>query len=107
MTSPVKIWRNQKKTTDLLGKIGEIISWTLVRVPPAGFESQAPYPVAIVELKMGGRIIAQLVDYEEKDLKYGRKVTTVIRKTSQPEDNEIIPYGIKVKPIWAGKSKGR
>jgi len=54
MLSPVKIWRNQKKTASLIGKTGKIVSWTVIRVPPADFTDQAPYPVVLVELTEGG-----------------------------------------------------
>lgn len=99
MTSPVKIWRNQKKTAALIGKKGKVISWTLVRIPPAGFESQAPYPVAVVKLEDGKIIIAQMVDYDQADLKSGQKVVTVVRRTMQTDGNDVIPYGIKVTPM--------
>lgn len=99
MNSPVKIWRNQKKIQSLLGKKGKIVSWTIVRVPPAGFSDQAPYPVVVVALE-GGTITAQLVDYQEKHLAFGQKVVTIIRRVTQPNTEGIIPYGIKVKPIW-------
>ena len=98
MLSPVKIWRNQKKTASLIGKTGKIVSWTVIRVPPADFTDQAPYPVVLVELTEGKRIIAQLVDYDSENLKQGQKVKTVIRRVIKPNSEGIIPYGIKVKP---------
>ncbi|MEK7119865.1 MAG: OB-fold domain-containing protein, partial [Patescibacteria group bacterium] len=74
MQSPVKIWRNQKKVAQLVGKTGTIISWTMIRVPPAGFSDQAPYPVAVVKLNEGVRITAQLVDYVQKHITQGQRV---------------------------------
>lgn len=99
MMSPVKIWRNQTYTKQLLGKTGTIVSWTLVRVPPAGFAEQAPYPVVLVALTTGERIEAQLVDWHEADLAFGVSVITVVRRVMQPDLDGIIPYGIKVKPL--------
>lgn len=99
MQSPVKIWRNQKKVASLLGKSGTIISWTLIRVPPSGFSDQAPYPVVLVALDGGGRLEAQLVDWQSEDLVVGRKVYTVLRRVTHPDLDGIIPYGIKVKPL--------
>lgn len=99
MLSPVKVWRNQKYVARMIGKTGRIISWTIIRVPPANFSYQAPYPVVIVELDEGGRIPAQLVDYEDKYLKIGQKVITIVRRTIQSDADGVIPYGIKVKPI--------
>ncbi|MEK7543615.1 MAG: OB-fold domain-containing protein [Patescibacteria group bacterium] len=103
MLSPVKLWRNQKNVGKMLGKIGKIISWTMVRVPPADFSDQAPYPVVLVELSGGERITAQLVDppaggQAGKEKLMGMKVITVVRRTIKPNNEGVIPYGIKVKP---------
>lgn len=97
MYSPVKIWRNQKKVASLVGKTGKIISWTIVRVPPADYTDQAPYPVVLVELESGKRIMAQLVDWEPEHLTFGQKVMTIIRRVTRPDPDGVIPYGIKAK----------
>ena len=97
--SPVKIWRHQKEIASFLGREGEIVSWTLVRVPPAGYEKEAPYPVVLVKMKTGGKKIGQLVDWQGKDLKVGQRVKAVYRRFRQPDSEGVIPYGIKFKPI--------
>jgi uncharacterized OB-fold protein len=99
MISPVKVWRNQKYVARMVGKTGRILSWTVVRVPPADFGYQAPYPVVLVRLEGGEAIAAQMVDYKESNLVIGQKVITVVRKTIQTQTDAVIPYGIKVKPI--------
>ncbi|MBI5619412.1 OB-fold domain-containing protein [Candidatus Gottesmanbacteria bacterium] len=105
MQSPVKLWRNQKKIAGLIGKTGRIVAFTLIRVPPAGFSDQAPYPVVVVELEeglpaqAGKRITAQLVDWQPEHLAVGQNVVTVIRRVIQPNTEGVIPYGIKVKPV--------
>jgi len=99
MNSPVKIWRNQKQIAHMLEREGTIVSWTVVRVPPAGFSNLAPYPVAIVNLAGGGRITVQLVDWVESDLIEGRRVKVIVRRICEPTTEGIIPYGVKVKPI--------
>ena len=83
----------------LIGKNGKLISWTFIRVPPAGLESQVSYPVALVKLEDGQTIMAQMVDYLGKNLEFGQNVVTIIRRTMQPESDEVIPYGIKVRPV--------
>jgi len=83
----------------MLGRGGTIVSWTVIRVPPGGFSSLAPYPVVVVDITGGGRITAQLVDWNESDLAVGRKVRVVVRRISEPSTEGIIPYGIKVKPL--------
>jgi uncharacterized protein len=97
--SPVKVWRNQKKVRSLLGKTGKILTFTRVFVPPAGFISQAPYVVAIVEFDNGFKYTAQFVDSDEKQLKIGQKIIAVLRRTMDPGEEGVIPYGIKFKPI--------
>ena len=99
MQSPVKLWRNQKKVHALLGKEGKIVTWTIIYVPPGGFSSYAPYPLAVVELETGERISAQIVDYDNKHLKLNQKVRTVLRKIMEPSTDGVIQYGIKVTPI--------
>lgn len=100
MLSPVKIWRNQKKLASLISKTGRIVSWTVVRVPPCEYSDQAPYPVAVIELENKKRITAQLVDWTNGDLHFGREVVTVIRRTTQPSAEGLISYSIKAKPVW-------
>lgn len=99
MISPVKIWRNQKHFTKLVGKTGIIISWTMIRVPPEGFSEQAPYPLALVELRDRTRIMVQIVDYNQEQLHPNQRVLTVIRRTIEETADGVIPYGIKAKPV--------
>jgi hypothetical protein len=99
MQSPVKIWRNQKKIQKLLGLEGKIVTFTKIHVPPAGFESQAPYVVTVAKLNSGANYTAQLVDWEDRHLAIGQKIKTVLRKTKDPGEEGVIPYGIKFKPI--------
>jgi len=99
MLSPVKLWRNQKQIQRHLGKKGDITSFTIIRIAPAGFEGQAPYPVAIVSLGKGDRLIGQLVNWNKKHLCIGQKVEVVIRRTHHTHPESVIPYGIKFKPI--------
>ena len=98
MLSPVKIWRNQKYIKNLLGKTGEIVTFTCVRMPPQGFENQAPFPVVIV--KIGSQnYIGQLVDCDFKEVQIGQKVIAILRRVRDPHPEGIIPYGIKFRLI--------
>lgn len=83
----------------MLGRTGKIISWTTVRVPPADFSDQAPYPVVLVKFDTGDFSTAQLVDWNAKQLTIGQKIVTVVRRIVKPNNEGVIPYGIKVKPI--------
>ena len=99
INSPVKIWRKQKEISSLLGKRGKILSYTIIRVPPLGFERQAPYSVILVDLGKGEKRVGQLVDYKESDLKIGRVVEVVYRRIKEQDFEGVIQYGVKFKPI--------
>ena len=72
---------------------------------PSGFEHQVPYLVGIVDFGpstgsgQAERLPLQIVDCEEKDLKINQKVITVIRKIGKPKSEDVIEYGLKVKPL--------
>lgn len=101
ITTPVKIWRRGKKIASKIGETGVILHHTIVRVPPKNFSDQAPYPVVIVKLGNGERVVGQLVDWSQKDLKKGRKVVAVMRKivNDDADTSSVIHYGIKYKPL--------
>ena len=82
----------------MIGKTGTLSSFTVIRQPPADFGYQAPYPVAIIRLDNGESVTAQMVDYASGDLVIGRRVITVVRRIIQSQTDDVIPYGIKVKP---------
>lgn len=98
ITTPVKLWRRQKQTASLIGKKGEIVEWTIIRTPPKSFVQEAPYPVAIIRLENGKKMIGQLVDWQQEDLVKGRKVVAVLRKLFPENPESVIAYIIKFKP---------
>lgn len=108
MNSPVQIWRSHKNLKNYLNKIGRLLVWTKIHVAPVGFEHQVPYLVGIVQFSAKGglasgqngeRMPLQIVDSEEKDLKVNMKVITVIRKIGKAKAEDVIEYGLKVKPV--------
>ncbi len=99
MSSPIKAWRDQKKIAPFLGTKGKIISWTIVRVPPHGFISDAPYVVAIVETNTKQKLIGQVVDVFDKKINTGDKVETIYRRQKRPDKEGVIYYGLKFRLI--------
>ena len=99
MISPVKIWRRQKEIRNLLGIKGVILTWTLIYVSGKDFKKYAPYPVVLVELENGKKAVGQLVDYDKKNLKMGERVISILRKVRESNSEDVIPYGLKFKPI--------
>lgn len=98
MISPVKVWRRQKYTKELLGKSGQILSFTTIVVTGPQFKKYAPYPVVLVKLENGTKTYGQLVDYDKGHLKIGQRVYSVLRKVRQPTTDGVIAYGIKFIP---------
>lgn len=76
---------------------GELISYTIIRHPPKGFEERAPYAIGIVQLKEGVRILSQIVDCDPMGLREGARVEMVIRRIR--EDGGFIEYGYKFRPV--------
>ncbi len=99
MLSPVKIWRNQKNFHTHLGKIGKIVSWTVIRVPPEKYGAFAPYPIVIVEFDDKSRMTLQMVDWNITHLKKGQKVSVIIRRACESVEDGVISYGLKVRPL--------
>jgi uncharacterized OB-fold protein len=99
LSSPVKIWRNQKKIRSLLGISAVIETWTKVFVPPSGFIAQAPYVIVVVKGTNGKKYTGQLADFEDSHLHFGQKVRAILRRTREAEEESVIPYGIKFKPV--------
>jgi uncharacterized OB-fold protein len=99
ITTPVKLWRRQKKVAGLIGKTGVILQWTIIRTPPKSFVQEAPYPVVIVSIGNRKKMIGQLVDWEHQDLVKGRKVVAVLRRLFPDTTESVIAYIIKFKPL--------
>jgi uncharacterized OB-fold protein len=73
---------------------GKILSYTIIRIPPEGFEMHTPYAVAIIELDEGTRISGQIIGDPEK-VETGKKVRPVFRKMHEDGSSGLIQYGIK------------
>ncbi len=78
---------------------GEIETFTVIRTPPEGFERQAPYVMAVVKLKEGVKLTAQIVDVDIDEVKIGMKVRAVFRKISEDGEAGLIYYGYKFAPV--------
>ncbi|MGD0575358.1 MAG: Zn-ribbon domain-containing OB-fold protein [Anaerolineales bacterium] len=80
---------------------GEVYSFTVVHDAPVGYESQAPYAIALVRLAEGPLVTAQLTDVDAKDLRVGLPVEMVTRKLRTEGEEGLIQYGYKFRPILA------
>lgn len=62
---------------------GEIYSFTVTHVPAAGFEDQAPYVVALVELDEGVRMIGNLINIAPEEVEIGMPVRIAWEELSE------------------------
>jgi uncharacterized OB-fold protein len=78
---------------------GEVYSYTTIYDPPAGYEENAPYTVALVKLEEGPIVTAQLTDLGDEPVKIGAPVEMVTRKLREDGDERgMIIYGYKFRP---------
>lgn len=81
---------------------GEIYSYTTIYEAPSGFDSNAPYTVALVKLNEGPMVTAQLTDVDASEVKIGLPVEMVTRKMRDDGDERgMIVYGYKFRPAVA------
>jgi uncharacterized OB-fold protein len=84
------------KTLKLSGE-GEIVTYTIICEAPQKFLGQAPYPVAIIKLKEGPKVTAQIVDCDYEKVRIGSKVIATFRKIQEDSYIGAIHYGYKFK----------
>lgn len=78
---------------------GEVYSYTTVYEAPSGFDSNAPYTVALVKLDEGPMVTAQLTDVDQDSVNIGMPVEMVTRKLRDDGGEKgMIVYGYKFRP---------
>jgi uncharacterized OB-fold protein len=58
----------------LLSGSGKVATFTIIRYPPKGFENEAPYAVAIIDLDKGPRVIGRVSNSDDEEAKIGAEV---------------------------------
>jgi hypothetical protein len=82
-----------------LSERGMILSWTVVRNPPKGYEKYIPYVVAFIRLDDGAQILSQVVDVEPEEIRIGMRVEATFRRVREDGSSGIIEYGYKFRPM--------
>ncbi len=62
-----------------LGRSGTLYSYTIVRIPPAGWPGEVPYILGQVELPSGPQVLAEVIDCAHHDLQIGMRVELAIQ----------------------------
>lgn len=78
---------------------GSIYSFTVVRHPPAGYDNQAPYMLALVRLAEGPLLTAQLTDCDPHEVVIDQPVEMVTRKLRDLGEDGLLVYGPKFRPV--------
>jgi uncharacterized protein len=82
-----------------LSGVGTVFSFTVVRQPPAGYEQQSPYIVALVKLAEGPLITAQLSDCDADHITIDMQVEVITRRLRDLGPDGLIIYAYKFRPL--------
>ena len=85
------------KNVDINGE-GKLLTFTVIRSPPADFESLSPYIMGLVEVDGKIRVIARIVDVEPEELRIGMSLEPTVRRYRVNGKDGIIQYGIAFRP---------
>lgn len=80
---------------------GQVYSFTTVFDAPEGYEEQAPYTVALIQLEEGPMVTAQLTDLDSGQAEIGMPVEMVTRKLRAEGERGMLVYGYKFRPRLA------
>ncbi len=76
-----------------LSKEGILYTFTIVRVPPPGWQGSVPYILGAVKLPEGPSITSEVVDCPEEALKVGMPMELTLRVGGKDkEENEVVVY---------------
>ncbi|MDG6952580.1 MAG: Zn-ribbon domain-containing OB-fold protein [Nitrososphaerota archaeon] len=76
-------------------RTGKILTHTLLHEPLPGFESQAPFYLAVVRLDNGAKVLTQIVDSPPEAVKSGANVRATVRRANVDGESGQIFYGYK------------
>lgn len=78
---------------------GRVVSFTRVYQPARGFNDFAGHLTALIELREGIRVTAQLTDVGPEKIAAGQEVEMVVRRLRSDEERGLIVYGYKFRPV--------
>lgn len=69
-----------------LGTRGTLYSYTIVRVPPPGWNGEVPYVLGQVELPSGPHVLARVVDCPSERLRVGTELELTTEVATKDDD---------------------
>ena len=89
---------NREFVKTKINDIGKVETFTVIRVAPSGFTDLTPYPIAIVNVGDGVRVLCQVADCDRRSLKIGMTGESGIPESPAEGESGIIYYGYKAVP---------
>ncbi len=71
-----------------LSQQGTLYSFTVVRVPPAGWPGKVPYTLGEVELPEGPHVLAEIIDSEPDQLQLDMPMELALERVAVAESNQ-------------------
>lgn len=93
---PAMYWRASKQWAKWLGKRGEVIAASQMQVAVPELANWTPITLALVDF---GTERHEFMVAGQGVVTSGDQVECVLRKLSQPDEQGVIAYGIKVQKI--------
>ncbi len=90
--------RGRAREVEFSGR-GRVFSYTIINVGSKTFTEYAPYVIGLIELEEGPRVLSQIVGCKPEDVHIGMEVEACFRKLFEQEDDGIISYGFKFRPV--------
>jgi uncharacterized OB-fold protein len=81
----------------LSGK-GELLNYTVVKVPPDGLELAIPYTMGLIKLDEGPIVVSEVTGVESEKLNIGARLKLAFRKYGAESSDSVIVYGYKFIP---------
>ena len=78
-----------------MSKTGKLLLYTYLFETTNEFSHQIPILFGLIELENGVRLISQITDYQDRDVKIGKNVKAVFRKIREDDKSSQIHYGYK------------
>lgn len=87
------------------GSKGNLFSYTIVRVPPAGWPGPVPYILGEIELAEGPHVLSEVVDAVASDLAIGREMELAFQNVAinSKAPEELVVY--KWRPAVVSSAK--
>ena len=86
-----------------LAKTGVLYSYTVVRVPPAGWPGPVPYVLGQVDLPEGPQVLAEVIGCEHDQLKIGMPVELALQAVPSEGGEEKLVYKWRpISPVGGG-----